>query len=308
MQFSYNISLNSCQCLLRNYTKVNKFANPKDYEGKIVFLSSSKPKYQALYNKEFNIEIKAAYAKVIIKHCYAHFNKNNHVQNAWSSNYPFANESYSMINVGNFTIDTKSFYSSQFQLQTFVPSKEEIINFEQSAAAIKYNYLSQGYFFDKSFPSKKLKPRINDCTLNDKFVRFDVFKPESISILGVIEKGYLKHFDYYTIDFSGVFDGKITLNSLINNFINGKKQQVFALGLISISILIIFFVLCNRFYFSIFAFVILIVSTLNIKSLCLQYFPIKFKPLFATTLTILMSLAFFYSNKIPIFIKIMLLN
>lgn len=307
MQFSYNISLNSCQCLLKNYTKVSKYSNPNDYEGKIVFISSNKPEYQSLYNKQFNLEFKAAYVKPIISRCRTSFSRNNHIENTWSSIFSFANASYSSFKIGNYTIDTETFTDLQLLLQRFIPSEEEIKKFEKSKASEKYYYLSQGYFFDKSFPSASLREKLSDCTLNDKMVEFNVMNPNTISILGVIKGGKIKYFKYYTIDFSCIFDEKISLNEFVNNFTSDKKKQVYFLGSIVIIQLILLFFF-NRIYFSILSLIFIIISTLNIKAYCLQSFPISFKILFSTTITIVLSLLFLFSDKVPLLIDILSLN
>ena len=231
MQFSYNISLNLCQCLLKNYTKLNKYSDPKDYEGKIVFISSNKPVYHSLHNKQFNLSFKAACSKQIISHCLPSYNRNIGIEYEWSSFNSFTNISYAPFDIGNFTIDTKSFSNQQLEFQTFIPSDEEIIKFEKSAAAKKYYYLKNGYFFDKSFPSTNLKHKLYDCTPNDKMIEFKIFNSDSISVLGVVDKGIIKYFNYYSIDFSGIFERKILLNELVDNFLLSKKKQAHLLFL-----------------------------------------------------------------------------
>lgn len=308
IHFTYNSSLNSCQCLLKNYTKINKFSNPNDYEGKIVFISSSKPKYQIIYNKEFNMNFTAAFVQKNVKRCRLVSGRNNHVDSEWLPAISKDNSVYSSFQIGNFSIDTESFDNSMLQLQAFIPSEEMINNFNKSSAAENYYYLDRGYFFDKSFPQKSLKRRLSDCTLHDKFVKFKIMNYNSLSILGVVENGEIKYFNYYSIDFSGIFNGKISLNEYVSNLMKNLKKQVYFLGFAAVLILIILVCICDRINFAIFAVAFMIVSIVNIKAFCLYYFPIRFKPMFATTISILMSLLFFYSNRIPEIINVLLLN
>lgn len=322
-QSTYVKAFDTAQNLSSNYTFVKKYSNPSDYNNNIIFISSRKPIYQSYLDPNFNIKFNAILIRKIIQYCvvketrrddghreethewvkYKDYSDYN--QDYTSTFKPY--EKYFNFKIGNYMVISNTF--NNIEPRSFIPTDFDIKSFSKSQASLKLTYLGDGYFFDRNFPDHRdLYTRLHNCRNQDTYIKFDVFNPQKVSVLGLLNNGNITHVDFFKYDFSVIYDDKISPNSFIAENVSKERIKMISSGIFIILILIILLFYYHRSYFSLMAISFLIITSTLIRAYYITKFPIKFKYMFLYSIFGLVVILLYFYRQISQIVDILLIS
>lgn len=115
----------------------------------------------------------------------------------------------------------------------FYPSENDILNFEKSAASSEFQYAGKGIFYssyERGFLEKILRVAqffdlksdlIDWCTPGDRRVWFEIWKPNSTTVVGSRFDGTIEPFIFHDYKIGSVHSGEIELNEVLKDNTSG---------------------------------------------------------------------------------------
>lgn len=250
-QIKYSKAISTAFSLNLNFSIIKKHYDSSYYNNNIIYLSSGKPIFQNYFEKDFNLCFNSILIKKTVKHCtpvkMPGLNDRMEKVNRWvekndlhNNNPSFAPYSkYLMFSVGNYIINSSTF--NNIEPYEYILSDDEIYNFSKSSASSDLIYLGSGYFFDKNFHGtyKSLEYRRDFCKVNDRMVKFEIYNPKNVSILGFLNDNIISRINFFEYqNLSKILDKKMNHTQYIYDAINIERKDLVLYEVILIIMLI----------------------------------------------------------------------